>query len=72
MIFMEIFLRKFNSFFSTPYNTKYSEENSYLPDGEVKPDQGGVSSSVRPSHCTSLGLTSAIATSVVTRPYNFW
>ena len=46
--------------------------NSYLPDGEVKPDQRGVSSRVRPLHCTSLGLTSAIATSVVTRPYNFW
>ncbi len=37
---------------------------SYLPDGEVKPDHGGVSSRVRPLHCTSLGLTSAIATSV--------
>ena len=53
-------------------NGDLTRNNSYLPDGEVKPDQGGVSSSVRPSHCTSLGLTSAIATSVVTRPYNFW
>ena len=29
-----------------------------------KPDHWGVSSRVRPLHCTSLGLTSAIATSV--------
>jgi len=29
-----------------------------------KPDHRGVSSRVRPLHCTSLGLTSAIATSV--------
>lgn len=37
---------------------------AYLPDGEVKPDQRGVSSRVRLLHCTTLGLTPAITTNV--------